>query len=290
MNEYLATLFGSGSSGKSLRSFVDAKNSLNCDQRGSTRHIDFYQTRIAFHIYLNAIKYDPKIGYGCPKCPDELEKDENEEDFDDIECHISDGIDMGCQDNVVKGMVSDDIFRIERTGDQLVRGTDCFERAILPTKTMRISLLECVEMDLKKHWIKSAIYEIGQQPENQRCMAIINLLKFVATKSRVDDCYRELLNELAKDSPISIWLPGLESQSFVTLRSFLNCERNVFEHPQEALCLHENFPFITNMISKIKKLNGGPFLPQEVSGVFLSMMSLMEDYQALSYERAVKRH
>ena len=151
---------------------------------------------------MNAIKYDPKIGYGCPKCPDELEKDENEEDFDDIECHISDGIDMGCQDNVVKGLVSDDIFRIERTGDQLVRGTDCFERAILPTKTMRTSLLKCIEMDFKKPWIKSAIDEIGQKPENQRCVAIINLLKFVAKKSRVDDCYRELLNELAKDSPI----------------------------------------------------------------------------------------
>ena len=269
MNEYLATLFGSGSSGKSLRSFVDAKNSLNCDQRGSTRHIDFYQTRIAFHIYLNAIKYDPKIGYGCPKCPDELEKDENEEDFDDIECHISDGIDMGCQDNVVKGLVSDDIFRIERTGDQLVRGTDCFERAILPTKTMRTSLLKCIEMDFKKPWIKSAIDEIGQKPENQRCVAIINLLKFVAKKSRVDDCYRELLNELAKDSPISIWLPGLESQSFVTLRSFLNCERNVFEHPQESFELHKNFPYIINMISHLKKANGGPFLPPEVSQVFL---------------------
>ena len=57
-------------------------------------------------------------------------------DFDDIECHISDGIDMGCQENVTKGMVPDDIFRIERTGDQLVRGTECYERAILPKKAI----------------------------------------------------------------------------------------------------------------------------------------------------------
>ena len=67
MNEYLTTLFGSGSSGKSLKSFVAAKNSLNCEQRGSTRLIDINQTFIAFHVYLNAIRYDPEIGYGCPQ-------------------------------------------------------------------------------------------------------------------------------------------------------------------------------------------------------------------------------
>ena len=224
-----------------------------------------------------------------PKCPAELGKYENEEDFDDIECHISDGIDMGCQENVTKGMVPDDIFRIERTGDQLVRGTECYERAILPKKAMRKSLLECVDMDFNKQSIKAALHEIGLQPDNPRCVAIKNLLEFVGSKSRVDDCYRELLTELAKDSPISIWLPGLESQSFVTLRSFLICERNIFEHPHESFELHQNFPYISNMISQLRKSNVGPFLPHEVSQVFLSMMSLLEDFQAISYERAVKR-
>ena len=38
------------------------------------------------------------------------------------------------QDNITKGRISDDIFKIERTGDNLVKGTDCFERSVLPTK------------------------------------------------------------------------------------------------------------------------------------------------------------
>ena len=43
------------------------------------------------------------------------------------------------------------------------------------------------------------------------------------------------------------------------------------------------------MIAKVKNATGDTFLPREVSQVFLSMMSLMDDFQALSYERAVKR-
>ena len=66
-------------------------------------------------------------------------------------------------------------------------------------------------------------------------------------------------------------------------------ERNVFEHPEESAKLNANFPYITHIISEIKCLKGGPFLPAEVSEVFLSMISLHEDFNAISYERAVKR-
>ena len=48
-----------------------------------------------------------------------------------------DEVDMGCQDNITKGRISDDIFKIERAGDELVKGTDCFEPSVLPTKAMR---------------------------------------------------------------------------------------------------------------------------------------------------------
>ena len=57
---------------------------------------------------------------------------------------------MGCQDNITKGRISDDIFKIERAGDELVKGTDCFEQSVLPTKAMRKSLKDCVESDFIK--------------------------------------------------------------------------------------------------------------------------------------------
>ena len=102
------------------------------------------------------------------------------------------------------GRISDDI-KIERTGDKLVKGTDCFERNVLPSKAMRKSLVECVETDFSKASVKAAISEIGSNEENPRCVAIKGLLKKIARRSKVDDCYKDLFSELAKDSPISIW-------------------------------------------------------------------------------------
>ena len=69
---------------------------------------------------------------------------------------------------------------------------------------------------------------------------------------------------------IAIWLPGLEEESFTTLKSYLMGERNVFEHPAESAKLNANFPYLTHIISEIKCLKDGPFLPAEVSKVFLS--------------------
>ena len=126
---------------------------------------------------MNELEYDPDIGFGCTKCPTELAKGEHEDDFDDIEIHISDGVDMGCQDNITKGRISDDIFKIERAGDELVKGTDCFERSVLPTKAMRKSLKDGVESDFNKASVKAAITEIGSNQENPRCVAIKGLLK-----------------------------------------------------------------------------------------------------------------
>ena len=60
-------------------------------------------------------------------------------------------------------------------------------------------------------------------------------------------------------------------------------ESNVFEHPAESAKLNANFPYLTHIISEIKCLKDGPFLPSEVSKVFLSMISLLEDFNAFSY-------
>ena len=72
---------------------------------------------------------------------------------------------------------------------------------------------------------------------------------------------------------------------FFTLLSILAINKKI----RLRALLHNNFPYITDMIAKVKNATGDTFLPREVSQVFLSMMSLMDDFQALSYERAVKR-
>ena len=89
---------------------------------------------------------------------------------------------MGCQDNITKGRISDDI-KIERTGDKLVKGTDCFERNVLPSIAMRKSLMEWVETDFSKASVKAAISEIGSNEENPRCVAIKGMSRKIAKKS-----------------------------------------------------------------------------------------------------------
>ena len=62
---------------------VASKNSLNMSDRGSAQ-----KAYAAFHVYLNGLKYDPEVGFGCPKCPKELGKGEKEDEFNQIEIHI----------------------------------------------------------------------------------------------------------------------------------------------------------------------------------------------------------
>ena len=62
---------------------------------------------------------------------------------------------------------------------------------------MRKSLKDCVESDFKKASVKAAITEIGSNQENPRCVAIKSLLKKIARRSKVDECYKDLFTELA---------------------------------------------------------------------------------------------
>ena len=102
---------------------------------------------------------------------------------------------------------------------------------------------------------------------------------------------QDLFTQLAKDSPISIWLPGLEEECFTTLKSYLMGERNVFEHPAESAKLNANFPYLTHIISEIKCLKDGPFLPAEVSKVFFTNVTLWCKVQCVSnHTLCVKSH
>ena len=108
----------------------------------------------AFHVYLLAIKYSLEIGFGCPKCPSELGKGELEEDFDAVEVHISDGIDMGCQENATKGIVPDTVFKLERAGEDLVKGTDCYEYLANKSNATKFGRM-------RRKWVEQSEHERG---------------------------------------------------------------------------------------------------------------------------------
>ena len=128
LNEAFESLYSTSQSGKSLDSFISQKNSLNrrhCDiDRDIPRHV-FYK---AFEIFIFSLNYDAKVAFHCLDCPEPLDKNESEEDYPEVcEVHITDGVDMGCQENNIKGIVPDDIFKLQRSSEELIIGIDCSE-------------------------------------------------------------------------------------------------------------------------------------------------------------------
>jgi predicted thioredoxin/glutaredoxin len=73
---------------------------------------------------------------------------EREENFEDIEVHVSDGIDMGTIQNTIKGIVGKEIFEEEKVENVIVKGVEASERTFLNKKNERDVLERISNMNL----------------------------------------------------------------------------------------------------------------------------------------------
>ena len=111
----MTSLFGKSQEGKSIDAFVNNKNILNCDERGEAGEISKKVFLKAFEIYKHATHYNTEEAFGCNQCLGELEKGEQEDDFENKrEVHICDGIDLGYMQYATKGMVEEDLFQVPK--------------------------------------------------------------------------------------------------------------------------------------------------------------------------------
>ena len=78
----MSCIFGKSQEGKSIDAFVNNKNILNCDERGEAGEISKKVFLKAFEIYIHATHYNTEEAFGCNQCPGELEKGEQEDDFE----------------------------------------------------------------------------------------------------------------------------------------------------------------------------------------------------------------
>ena len=125
---------------------------------------------------VHATHYNTEEAFGCNQCPRELEKGEQEDDFENKrEVHICDGIDMGNMQYATKvpkvppvciicicslrhltifcqhfWRFCINIFNDSWFAGKLVEGTNCSERALLPEKSMREKLSQLIEDDFSK--------------------------------------------------------------------------------------------------------------------------------------------
>ena len=111
-------------------------------------------SRFIFHkgyeIFIHSLDYDIKNAWTCDKCPKSLNVGEREEDFDDVEVHISDGIDMGTIQNTLKGIVEKKIFMESKVEKTIVSGVEAFERTFISKQSERKCIKQLLENELSK--------------------------------------------------------------------------------------------------------------------------------------------
>ena len=92
-----------------------------------------YSIFSVFEIFIHSLKYDKEMAWGCDLCPKPLDikSGMKEEDFDDIECHISDGINMGTIENDIKGVTEKEIFEQQKDESRIVKGIEAKDRTLI---------------------------------------------------------------------------------------------------------------------------------------------------------------
>ena len=79
----------------------------------------------------------PKKAWECNQCPSELSKGENENDFEDFEVHIADGIQMGnSNDSKESDLENNKIFE-EEVLPEVVEGIEAKERTFIKHENER---------------------------------------------------------------------------------------------------------------------------------------------------------
>ena len=215
--------------GLAQNAFVTSKNELNVMIRGSEATVPRHIFCKGYEIFMHSIRYNRKEAWDCYQCPSELDANEREEDFDDIEVHISDGIDMGTIQNTIKGIVGKEIFEEEKVKNVIVKGVDASERTFLNKKKER-DLIEGLKIsddgESNIHVILKDMKKLKSKSRN--FIFVQKLLERIKNSSKCLG-YRLLLSELGKCSPIAIIFPSHDSMDYKILEAFLEKKIRYFQ-------------------------------------------------------------
>ena len=219
--EYHASLI---SGGTTQHAFIQSKNDINIVIRGQENEITNRVFRKGYEIFIHSLKYDKKDAWGCDDCPKPLinNKKQREEDFDDVEVHVSDGINMGTLENDLKGHTNTNIFDEEKNEDNIVKGIEAKHRTFLPTIKQRKILSDLSKTEMSKVNVKSAISQLKKCTKSENTNLVLDLLnKF--SNSGIPDPYNLLISELGKCTPISVILPSHDSLHYKILQACFEC-------------------------------------------------------------------
>ena len=160
----------------------------------------------AFEIFIHALQFPNKSNF-CFQCPQELENEEREDDYNDVEYSIVEGIQMGCQTNEVKGQLPRQIFEEDTAGDNLVEGVEVKNQTCLNSKSKQDAISDLMNNLENRNMIKRTIKALESTAQDDMTMKIISLLKRLAGKCKIlPQGYRRFFDEIKLDTPISALL------------------------------------------------------------------------------------
>ena len=157
--EYHARLI---SGGNTQNSFIQSKNDVNVVFRGNNNELPKWIFNKAYEIFIHSLVYDVEKVWNCTQCPGRLDQksDRHERDYDAIECHISDGINMGTIENDVKGITGKEIFEDEIDEQVVVKGNDVKDRTFLGLISQREVIRKLAQSSMKKANVQTAITKL----------------------------------------------------------------------------------------------------------------------------------
>ena len=233
----------------------------------------------------------PDFSNFCFECPQELEYGEHAEDYDDIEYHVVDGIQMGCKTNDCKGHIPKEYFEEETDGDELVIGVESKDRTCLNMKKARNIVADMLKDMRNKKKMKESIAKLEKiknktKGDNKILDCLLLVLKRISkTHTILPDGYMKLLHELKLDTPISALLTPYTSnrELYNHFYDYLKQKKKIFDDPSLTEEFINSFPVIMNIMQSILKNEHGEkeyknrYLPDDVANLFKEMIKLRRD-------------
>ena len=293
LNQFLWQLLMGG---EKLDAFLKAENYMKSIFFGAEKS-SFHRNILskAFEIFLHALQF-PDFSNFCFECPQELEHGEHAEDYDDIEYHVVDGIQMGCKTNDCKGHIPKEYFEEETNGDELVIGVESEDRTCLNMKKARNIVADMLKDMRNKKKMKETIAKLENIKNKTKgynkildCLLLV-LKRISKTHTILPDGYMKLLHELKLDTPISALLTPYTSnrELYNHFYDYLKQKKKIFDDPSLTEEFINSFPVIMNIMQSILKNEHGEkeyknrYLPDDVANLFKEMIKLRKDVKKYS--------
>ena len=281
--------------GETLSGFIKSKKFMNEVLFGFEKSPEYKKVlQKGFEIFCHALQF-PEDANFCYECPQELEENEKEDDFEnEIEISVIDGIQMGCRINDLKTEMKEEYFEEETVDNLLVKGIEAKHRTFLNTQKTRDVITNLLSNVDKASSLPNAVKALSALELDENATVVLELLNRLLSEHKVVPTgYCALLHELRLLTPKSALLVPYSSDknTYKRFMEYLNNKSDIFASPSNIEKFINKFPIIIECIKKVLDAENSmlPFLPTDVSAIFKNMIKLRFQFDKMSRQVAAPR-